>query len=252
MSEALLNNRVDPSTQPVTARKTAIKPRRANIFFVGYALLFPVIALLGFLPSYTAMNAGQFEIHWLAHVHGAMMSAWLLVYLAQAVLAAVGNFRYHKKLGLFAVGLGVLIWISMGAVSARALIGNPTPIDSFLFDILLVQLYIMQVFGIFFTWGILVRKKAEEHKRLLFLATLVLMQAALDRIPFLQAGVLAFIALDVLLLPLFIYDWFKSRRIHKITWIGLFVYITSQVLVYKTFGSPAWHDFWFTLVNKFK
>src|SRR5689334_21611950 len=109
MSEALLTNIVDPSTQPQTVRKKVSKARRANIFFVVYGLLFPVIAFIGFFPSYTAMNAGQFEIHWLAHVHGAMMSAWLLVYLTQAVLAAVGNLRYHKKLGLLAVGLGVLI-----------------------------------------------------------------------------------------------------------------------------------------------
>lgn len=252
MSETILKTPVDPSMQSVTGRKTVRKAGRTNIFFLVYAVLFPVITLIGFLPSYTAMNAGQFSIHWLAHVHGAMMSAWLLVYIAQVALAVVGNFRFHKKLGLLAVALGILIWISMGAVSVRALVGNPTPLDSFLFDILLVQLYIMQVFGIFFTWGILVRKKAEEHKRLLFLSTLVLMQAALDRVPFLQSGVLAFIALDLLLLPLFIYDWITLKRIHKITWIGLFVYIGAQVLVFESFGSSAWHNFWFNLVNKFK
>jgi hypothetical protein len=238
MSENTLNPLVGPAVQPRISKKTGThQPGKGKFFFVGMALLFPVITVIGFLPSYTAMNAGQFSIHWLAHVHGAMMAAWLLVYIAQAMLAAIGNFRFHKKLGLFSVGLGVLIWISMGVVSARALIGNPTPVDSFLFDILLVQLYIMQVFGIFFAWGIL---------------ALVLMQAGLDRIPFLQSGVLAFIAMDILLLPLFIYDWITLKRIHKITWVGLIVYTSAQFLVFECFGSPAWHNFWFNLVNKFK
>lgn len=225
---------------------------QGRYFFVVMAIAFPFITAWGFVPSYIAMNAGQFDIHWLAHVHGALMSLWLLLYIAQTILAARGNFKYHRKLGFYGVALGILIWISMGIVSARALIGNPTPVDSFLFDILLVQLYIMQVFAIFFTWGLLVRKKTEEHKRLLFLATLVLTQAALDRIPFLQVGLWNFIALDLLLVPLFIYDWITLKRIHKITWIGLLVYISAQVIVVQSFGSPAWHNFWFHLVNKFK
>jgi hypothetical protein len=225
---------------------------KGNYFFVIFSIILPIIAIWGFVPSYAGMYAGNFTIHWLAHVHGAMMTAWLFLYIGQTYLAAKGNYRYHKKLGVYGVALGIVIWVSMGVVSVRALIGNPTPLDSFLFDVLLVQLYGMFVFGLFFTWGILVRKKTEEHKRLLFLATLVLLQAALDRIPFLQSGLRAFIAMDLMLIQLFIYDLVTLKRIHKITWIGLFTYVLAQVTVILSFGSPAWHQFWFHLVNRFK
>ncbi|MDN3655532.1 hypothetical protein QWZ08_07840 [Ferruginibacter paludis] len=225
--------------------------QRGKYFFVIMASIFPVISLIGFIPSYVAMNAGEFNIHWSAHVHGALMVSWLIVYILQSWLALKGNFKFHRALGLYAAGLGIIIWCSMGVASAHALIGNAVPADSFLFDILLVQLYIMQVFGFFFTWGILVRKNGPAHKRLLFLATLVLMQAAIDRMPWLQAGAWPFICLDLMLIPLFIYDWITLKRIHPVTWTGLLVYIAAQVAVTTTFGSPAWHTFWFNLVSRF-
>ncbi|MDB5276417.1 MAG: hypothetical protein JWR61_1372 [Ferruginibacter sp.] len=225
--------------------------QKGRYFFVTMAGLFPVIALAGFIPSYVAMRAGEFNIHWSAHVHGVLMLGWLIVYIMQSWLALKGNFKFHRALGLYAVVLGIIIWCSMGIASAHALIGNAVPADSFLFDILLVQLYIMQVFGFFFTWGILVRKNAEAHKRLLFLATLVLTQAAIDRMPWLQAGSRAFICLDLMLIPLFIYDWITLKRIHPVTWVGLLVYVAAQVAVIVTFGSTAWHTFWFNLVSKF-
>jgi hypothetical protein len=229
----------------------AASTQRGRYFFVIMAAIFPVISLVGFIPSYVAMNAGEFKIHWSAHVHGALMLGWLIIYILQSWLALKGNFKFHRALGLYAVALGIIIWCSMGVASAHALIGNAVPADSFLFDILLVQLYIMQVFGLFFTWGILVRKNGAAHKRLLFLATLVLMQAAIDRIHLLQAGPLPFVCLDLFLIPLFIYDKITLKRIHPITWTGLLVYIVAQVTVIATFGSLAWHTFWFNLVSKF-
>ena len=225
--------------------------RRGKYFFVIMASIFPVISLIGFIPSYVAMNAGEFNIHWSAHVHGALMVGWLIVYILQSWLALKGNFKFHRTLGLYAVALGIIIWCSMGTASARALIGYKPLIDSFLFDVLVIQLYGMFVFGLFFTWGILVRKNGPAHKRLLFLATLVLMQAAIDRIHLLQVGPLPFVCLDLLLIPLFIYDKITLKRIHPITWTGLLVYIVAQAAVIATFGSPAWHSFWFNLASKF-
>jgi len=226
-------------------------PQRGKYFFVIMAAIFPVISLIGFIPSYVAMNAGEFNIHWSAHVHGALMVGWLIIYILQSWLALKNNFKFHRTLGLYSVALGIIIWCSMGTASARALIGYKPLIDSFLFDVLVIQLYGMLVFGLFFTWGILLRKNGAAHKRLLFLATLVLMQAAIDRIHLLQVGPLPFVCLDLFLIPLFIYDKITLKRIHPITWTGLMVYIVAQATVIATFGSLAWHTFWFNLVSKF-
>jgi hypothetical protein len=232
------------------ATRTAL---RSRYFFVGMAILFPIIAVIGFAPSYQAMSAGTMSPHWVVHIHGALMTSWLLLFLTQSILAAKGNFKFHRKLGLTAVVLGVLVWLAMASVSAHALIANHPPKEDFFFDLLLMEFYAMATFGLFFTWGILARKKdSAAHKRLLMLATLVILQAAIDRIhwlPMLGIGYphVFFIYLDTLLIPLLIYDYITLKRIHKITWIGSAFIIAVQLTVSALYGSPAWHQFWFNL-----
>lgn len=231
--------------------------RPARYFFVVISFLFLIISVVGFVPSYQAMYNGtlRFPIHWLAHVHGALMTTWLLMFITQTILAAKDYLKFHRQLGLFSIGLGVLIWISMWVASVRALIGFNPQVGHFLFDVLIIQLYGIVLFGLFFTWGILARKHGAAHKRLIFLSTISLMQAAIDRMHWLPglhtALYIRFFYLDALLIPLFIYDWITLKRIHKVTWIGTLLCVVSQVTVTMTWGSPAWHNFWFNLMNEF-
>jgi hypothetical protein len=93
----------------------------------------------------------------------------------------------------------------------------------------------------------LVRKNAAAHKRLLFLATMVLLQAAVDRtrfLPGMNIGV-NFIYLDLLLIPLFIYDWRILKRIHRTTLAGTAILIATQLTVTMVWGAPQWHQFWY-------
>jgi hypothetical protein len=116
-----------------------------------------------------------------------------------------------------------------------------------------MELYAIITFGLFFSFGMLLRKKdSAAHKRLLFLATVVLLQAAIDRIHWLpMLGFnypnVFFIYLDVLLIPLFIYDLLTLKRIHKITLMGATLIIIIQLTISTMWGSPAWHRFWFTV-----
>ena len=227
--------------------------RAARLFFVVMAILFLVIALFGFVPTYQRLGKRLFPLHWFAHVHGAMMAGWLVVFLAQSILAATNRLKFHRQLGQFSVVLGVLIWISMGIISIVTLKADNPPENHFLFDVLLVQLYLMALFGLFFTWGVLERKNAVIHKRLLFLATLILIQAGIDRIGWLpgirSAFAVRFYYLDALVMLLCIYDLIMLRRIHKVTAIGALIIVIAQVTVVQLWGSPAWHRFWFTLIN---
>ncbi len=199
--------------------------RKGRYFFVAMAILFPVIVWLGFFPSYQSMNAGTLEVHWLTHIHGALMTSWILVFLTQAILAAKGNLKFHRRLGLSAVVLGVLVWLAMATVTAHFLIANHPPEESFIFDLLLMQFYEMISFGLFFALGIWLRKKdTASHKRLLILATFVLLTAAIDRMYWLPSLGMeppygTFVYQDTLLIPLFFYDFITLRRIHRITWI---------------------------------
>jgi len=161
------------------------------------------------------------------------MSGWLLVFMIQTILAAKRDYRWHRVLGEISVVLGILVFISMGIVTFHALLGFPPNLDNLSWDILLLQMCAMILFGLLFAFGILLRKNAAAHKRLLLVATLVLLQAGIGRIQWLPplaignpsfSGIpnpaMIFLYLDILLIPLFIYDCVVLKRIHKTTIIA--------------------------------
>jgi hypothetical protein len=220
------------------------------------ACLFPILVVIGFTPDYQLISSGTINVHWFLHVHGAIMSSWILVFLAQTILAAKGSFQFHRKLGLISVALGALAFLSIFIATVHAKIAYSPPVgDNDTWGIFAQQLYGLALFGLFFAWGILVRKNAAAHKRLLLLATIILIQAATDRIRFLPglnaALYVRFIYLDVLLIPLFIYDFLTLKRLHKITMIGTVWIVVFQFAVTMAWGSPAWNKIAFNVFTPF-
>lgn len=165
----------------------------------------------------------------------------------------------QKVLAQFSVVLGVLVWISMGIVIFNAHIGYPLHTNISWANVLWLFLT-MNLFDLFFTWGVIVRKNAAEHKRLLFLATLILVSAGFNRI-LLYAGIdptIKWLPLpgianpslsgvpnqnalllynDALLILLFIYDFLTLRHIHKITLIASGCIIGVQFTVLMLWSS---------------
>lgn len=214
--------------------------RKGRYFFVGMSVLFFLIALIGFIPSYQGVYTGGLKFHWFAHVHGAIMTSWLVLFLTQSLLAARNNLKYHRRLGQFGFVLGILVYLVMATASVRGRLSFYIPVEDGVWDILLVELSAMNLFGLFFIWGMLVRKNAAAHKRLLFLATMVLLQAAVDRtrfLPGMNIGV-NFVYLDLLLIPLFFYDWRVLKRIHRTTLAGTAILIATQLTVTMVWGAP--------------
>jgi hypothetical protein len=238
-----------------TVKRQSLYPR---YFFVAMASLFIVFVTVGFGQDYQLIYAQHITLYWFDNIDGALLTAWLLVFFTQTILAAKGNFKFHRQLGQFSVVLGVLVWISIGIVIFHGNIGYP-----FLSNIsaaVVMSLFLtMNLFGLFFTWGIIVRKKAAAHKRLLFLATLILVSAGFNR-TLLYAGVdsaitslqwigVAKVSLsgkqsisalllydDLLLIPLFIYDYISMRRIHKVTLIASGCIIGVHIVIIMLWG----------------
>jgi hypothetical protein len=234
----------------------AVRPARARYFFVSMAIVFIVLAILGFAPSYQLVYSAQMTLHWYAHVHGAIMASWLLLFLTQTILAARGNLNFHKQLGLVSVGVGAIMWLSLFVASIRPRLVDPPPVADVTWDIVLIDVYAITLFATFFIWGVLARRNPAVHKRLLVLATAVLLQAAVDRMVFLPgmsaAIYVRFIYLDLfLIVPLLIYDLVTTRRIHRITMIGTAIFIVAQCCVSMTWGSLTWHQFWFNRLAPF-
>jgi hypothetical protein len=101
-----------------------------------------------------------------------------------------------------------------------------------------IQIKRVTLFSSFFLLAILTRQRdSESHKRLMFLATLVVMDAAFNRMRWFlpDFGFTNRMALThayelVLLLPLLTYDWLKTGRIHRVYVIGIPIIVAFSVV----------------------
>jgi hypothetical protein len=243
----MISELTSASIQPISSTQ------RWPYFFVSMATVFPLLVALGFIPDYIMMSSGVFTPHWFTHVHGAIMTSWLLMFFTQSFLAARGNLRYHKQLGQWGAALGGLVILTLLTTTIRRRLGIWYPEGSFVWDIFVIELYATALFVLFFTWGMVVRKDSLSHKRLLLLATIIIMGAATDRIRFLPPGtpVEKFWYVDILIVPLYFYDFFTLRRIHRITIIGTLAIVLLQGASAIAWGSPTWHKFAFSIFAPF-
>jgi hypothetical protein len=117
---------------------------------------------------------------------------------------------------------------------------------------LAIPLTDMLVFAILATAGILYRRRPETHKRLMLVATIGLLSAAVARWPlaFMQRGPVAFfLVTDLFLLAGIGYDLASRRRIHPAyVWRGLLLLISQPVRLAIN-HTDAWQAFARSLVR---
>jgi hypothetical protein len=84
------------TTQPVSRR---ISERR---LYILAAILVPIIVLIGFGPTYyfKPFISGPAIPSRLVHLHGIIMSAWVLLFVIQVTLVAKRRTKTHQKLGI--------------------------------------------------------------------------------------------------------------------------------------------------------
>ena len=111
--------------------------------------------------------------------------------------------------------------------------------------LLSVALATIVVFPVLFGSALLLRRRVDYHKRLVLIATLELVTAAVARWPGVSSlGPPGFFAItDLFLVALVVYDFTSRGRIHPATlWGGLFL-IASQPLRLVIGFSAAWAAF---------
>jgi hypothetical protein len=154
------------------------------------------------------------------------------------------------------MGLGVVIWLSMLALTVRGMVVYQVPEDSYIYDVLITQIYLATVFPLLLAAAWLQRHRPAWHKRLIVLTTILLLQAAVDRM-FWLPGVLpgywsAAFYLDLLLLVVWVVDWRSLRRVHPATLMGSALIFAGQTATALSWGNPGWHHFVFGLSKQLR
>ena len=215
--------------------------RAKTPFYLALSLFMAALVLIGFWPSYygALLRARPAVIH----VHGAVFTGWMVLLVAQVVLAWRGRVQMHRRVGRWGIAYGVLVLI-MGVVVGIAAPVMHVNAGEWTRErgagFLLVTMGDMVLFGSLFGAAIVYRRKPEIHKRLMLAATVALLFAAVGRMEYL--GLSQAVQVLIWLSPLFIgmvYDW-RTRGVphvaNVISTVWLFVGACRLLLT----ESAAW------------
>jgi uncharacterized membrane protein YozB (DUF420 family) len=215
-----------------------------RLFFSGMALASALILFLGFLPSYFNRSAQLPPLTPLYQLHGALFTAWIVLLVTQTALVAGRRTDIHRALGVAGVLLASVVFIVGVAVSVETLRRNGGPPGGDPRKFFAIPLGDIIVFGILVGAAVLHRHQSDTHKRLMLLATISLLTAAVAR--FLRQYGMGgapnlFYGTDAFVLALIVYDLVSRGRVHPATlWGGAMVVGFKPLLFYVVAVTPGW------------
>ncbi len=220
-------------------------------FFFAVAVLFPLAVLIGFAPTfYLKPLFGTPPIpRFVVYIHGALMTAWILLFITQVYLISSKRIRVHQKLGFSAVFLGIAIIVSgmIMTIAAAKYGSTASPPGIPPLEFMIVPFGDLIVFAILFAAAIYYRKNAANHKRLILLTVINFLPPALGRFPFGLTetfGPLWFYGVPTLLTLVFLIgDTWKHRRLNKVFLFASVFYIASLWLRLPFSSSQTWLNF---------
>ena len=200
--------------------------RARGWFYTGMAVVSLVTVLVGFAPTYYLRPVDAPPLPFLTGVHGVVFSAWMVLLLAQTSLVAVGRRDTHRAVGsagaVLAAGM-VVLGVIVALESARRKVASGNTADGYGF--LIVPLGDMVSFSILVACAVAYRARTDIHRRLMLLATISILPAAIGRIPGLGDPLPFSVYFLALIAASPIRDHLAGRRPHPLSlWGGIALY----------------------------
>jgi hypothetical protein len=222
-----------------------------NFFFGGMAGVALITVLVGFARTYYL--AGLFRAplpNLLVHIHGAAFTLWMILFITQISLVTAGRADLHRRLGLLGFVLAIVM-ILLGTVTASDRLARhvaqpgPDTVEE-VRAFYAVPLGDMVMFSTFIYFGYRNRVQPIVHKRLMWFATLSLLDAGFDRWPVFDPyslPVVHLICFTPLLLLMIGYDWWSTGKVQRVTiWSTVFLVFVQQVR-HPLSHTAAWQSF---------
>ena len=219
-------------------------------FYSGMAVAMALTVLAGFARTYYLKVFGDAPLMTgdgkamtpLVHVHAALFTGWVLLFIAQTTLVAQHKVAVHRRLGV-AGGVFAAMMVLVGALAllkAAARGAMPPGFSPALF--VMLPLSNVVLFGVFVALALRMRADRETHKRLMLLAYVNILGAAVGRIPgVLSIGPLAILAFAyVFILIGIVYDVVTRQRVHPVYRWGGALLVLSVPLRLAMARTDAW------------
>jgi hypothetical protein len=225
-------------------------------FYIAMAIVSLLIALAGFGPAAVDSASRTAPLTLAVAAHGAVFTAWLVLFLTQALMVARGDLARHRRLGYVAVALAIMMVVS-GYTTAITMARRGHDLSGDLIQsgddplvLLVFQLGDLLSFAVLVGAAVWYRRRPDVHKRLMLLATVgALLPAALAHIvghwSFLRS-----LSVPIIVVPLVallsagaVHDRLCGRRIHPVSlWVALALFVWANVRAVVIGPSAAWHE----------
>lgn len=207
------------------------------VIFVGFARSFYLRFLF---PSWPSPAEPIF------YVKGAIFTAWYLLLIAQAALITADRRALHRRLGVLGATIAALMIVT-GLYGTLVSAARPAggAVEPMPLTFMLIPFVDMTLFGALVACAIWKRNEPQTHKRLMLIASISLAVAGFARWPGLTDLPFrwAFVATDLLLIPLIAWDLGSRGRLHPATAAAGATLIGSQLLRYAFLDAPVWLAF---------
>lgn len=210
-------------------------------FFPGMAIVALATVFAGFAPTYYLRPPDAPPLPLLTHAHAFAFSAWVLVLVTQVSLIAGRRRNLHRRLGVAGGTLAVVmvtLGVAVALAQARREVAAGRADEALAF--LIIPLGGMVSFAVLVACGLAYRARTQIHRRLMLLATLAILPAAIGRIPGFDSPVAITLYFLALLAAAPLYEWLTQGRPHPVSlWggVAVFAYELGRFMASKT---EAW------------
>ncbi|TVZ60180.1 hypothetical protein NA63_2730 [Flavobacteriaceae bacterium MAR_2010_105] len=217
-------------------------------YFLGIAIVGLLAVAIGFAKTFIGpVSSGSFSAPNVVYIHAALAFSWVLLFFVQTVLIHVSKYRTHMALGIAGVVIAIATAVTMLPVGIYAVNKElaqglgPTAISTFLGVLTSALMFLGLVLA-----GLCYRKTAATHKRLMLLATLVVLWPAWFRFRHYFPSVsrpdiwFAVVLADSWIVISCIWDQWKHGRIHPVLkYVGGLI-ILEHIVELMLFDNPTW------------
>lgn len=210
-------------------------------FFVAIGLIGLFAALTGFSTTFLIpLGEGRFKAPFIIYVHALLAFSWILLFITQSLLIKKNKLKQHRRLsfaGIFvAIGItATFVPVGLYQVEKELAQGiGPTATSSLVGTITSALIFISLVLA-----GFLKQRQPAIHKRLMLLATILLLWPAWFRFRHIFPPIpnpeiwFAIVLADSLIVVAILWDKIRHRAVHPILlYVGLFVILEHTVEAY--------------------
>lgn len=247
---------------PLASKEVRRRPLPRH-FFTWMAVVCMLTALGGFAPTYwLPVSQGTYRAAPIFHIHGWLFSFWTVFFVVQSALAASGRIARHRAVGIIGVSLATMMVI-VGFIAAIYGLrhGLALGFGERAMEFSIVPVSSLVLFAGFFIAAIANVRRPEVHKRLMLIATVSLLQAALGRIfplflappevlklPFADRppppvvfSVGPGLVVALLIVAGMVADWRTRGRAHPAYVIGGAIFLAVEIGRVPLSATAAWH-----------